>query len=77
MSGPFGLSANGNSFFAPSVLIGENVGQETRQVGVWLVTFPSLVELPITKPFETHTLARAVELRVPWWAPDSSLLVGV
>ena len=53
------------------------MGQETRQVGVWLVTFPSLVELPITKPFETHTVARAIELRVPWWTPDSSLLVGV
>ena len=35
------------------------MGQETRQVGVWLVTFPSLVELPITKPFETHIVASA------------------
>ena len=51
--------------------------QETRQVGVWLVIFPSLVELPITKPFEIHIVARALELRVPLWAPDSSLLVGV
>lgn len=51
-------------------------GTGKQQASACPVTLSSLVESSIPKPFETHTVAGAIEPIVPQWAPGSNSSVG-